>query len=49
MGTAVTDGKRDIVLFLPTAKPRASAEDQVRSMGRVSRGVRGIRLSDDHR
>jgi len=47
VGTAVTDGKKDIVLFSSSGKAARFCEEQVRSMGRTSRGVRGIRLQDD--
>ncbi len=48
VGTAVTDGKQEIVLFASNGKAARFAEAQVRSMGRVSRGVRGIRLAEGH-
>ncbi len=44
VGVAVTDGKADIMLFSSTGKVIRFSETDVRSMGRVSRGVRGIRL-----
>ncbi len=46
VGTAITDGSKDIVLLSSNGKAARFAEEHVRSMGRVSRGVRGIRLSD---
>lgn len=49
VGTAVTDGKKDIVLFSSSGKAARFAEEQVRSMGRASRGVRGIRLNEDQK
>lgn len=48
VGTAITDGKQDIMLLSSSGKAARFAEAQVRSMGRVSRGVRGIRMSDEH-
>ncbi len=47
VGTAITDGHQDIVLFSSAGKATRFNEDAVRSMGRTSRGVRGIRLSDE--
>ena len=49
VGTAITDGKKDIVLLSSNGKAARFDEAQVRSMGRVSRGVRGIRLAEDHK
>jgi len=43
---ALTDGQRDIMLFSSAGKVIRFKEENVRSMGRVSRGVRGIRLAD---
>lgn len=48
VGTTITDGEKDIVLFSSNGKAARFDEQQVRSMGRVSRGVRGIRLQDGH-
>ena len=42
---AITDGNRDILLFSSAGKVIRFNETNVRSMGRVSRGVRGIRLA----
>ena len=47
VGTAITDGQQDIVLFSSAGKATRFNEASVRSMGRTSRGVRGIRLSDE--
>ena len=44
---ALTDGQSDIMLFSSTGKVIRFPETDVRSMGRVSRGVRGMRISDD--
>ncbi|MDO6745931.1 DNA gyrase subunit A [Gilvimarinus sp. 1_MG-2023] len=46
--TAITDGSKDIVLFASNGKAARFNETAVRSMGRISRGVRGIRLSEEH-
>jgi DNA gyrase subunit A len=44
VGTAITDGKRDVMLFSSANKAVRFREDEVRAMGRTARGVRGIRL-----
>jgi DNA gyrase subunit A len=44
----LTDGKQDIMLFSSSGKCIRFAESDVRSMGRVARGVIGIRLLDKH-
>jgi DNA gyrase subunit A len=46
VGVALTDGQRDIMLFSSAGKVIRFKEEHVRSMGRVSRGVRGIRLGE---
>ncbi len=46
VGVALTDGQRDILLFSSAGKVVRFQEEKVRSMGRVSRGVRGIRLGE---
>jgi DNA gyrase subunit A len=46
VGVDLTDGSRDILLFTNVGKVIRFNEADVRSMGRVSRGVRGIRLQD---
>ncbi len=48
VGTTVTDGKQEIILIASNGKAARFEEEQVRSMGRVSRGVRGIRLKEGH-
>ena len=48
VGTAITDGSKDILLFASNGKAARFTETQVRAMGRTSRGVRGIRLANDH-
>jgi len=49
VGTAVTDGTQDIMLFSSEGKVVRFPESAVRAMGRTARGVRGIRLGDGHR
>jgi DNA gyrase subunit A len=49
VGVALTDGQRDIMLFSSEGKVIRFKEEKVRSMGRVSRGVRGIRLPEGQR
>jgi DNA gyrase subunit A len=46
---ALTNGSDDILLFGSHGKSVRFAEDEVRPMGRTSRGVRGIRLPDNER
>ncbi|MFA5530358.1 MAG: DNA gyrase subunit A, partial [Thiohalomonadaceae bacterium] len=46
---AITEGNRDILLFNDAGKVIRFNEQDVRPMGRVSRGVRGIRLSGDQK
>jgi len=48
VGTAITNGDRDIMLFSSEGKAVRFAETDVRAMGRVSKGVRGMRLPEDH-
>ncbi|RKZ89211.1 MAG: DNA gyrase subunit A [Gammaproteobacteria bacterium] len=47
VGVALTDGKSDIMLFNASGKVIRFSETDVRSMGRVSRGVRGMRMPED--
>jgi len=49
IGTAVTDGSQDIMLFSSEGKVVRFAESGVRAMGRTARGVRGISLGEGHR
>lgn len=49
VGTAITDGTRDIMLLSSSGKAARFDEAQVRPMGRTSRGVRGIRMNEDQR
>ncbi|HEY0635946.1 MAG TPA: DNA gyrase C-terminal beta-propeller domain-containing protein, partial [Gammaproteobacteria bacterium] len=46
VNVALTDGKSDIMLFTSAGKVIRFPEDDVRPMGRVARGVRGVRLAD---
>ena len=46
---AVTDGTSDVMLFSSAGKVIRFPETDVRSMGRVSRGVRGMRIADDEK
>lgn len=48
IGVDITDGKQDIMLFTDAGKVIRFEEAQVRAMGRTARGVRGIRLAEDH-
>ncbi|MEW6313605.1 MAG: DNA gyrase subunit A [Pseudomonadota bacterium] len=45
VGVALTDGKQDIMLFSDGGKAVRFAEDEVRAMGRVAAGVRGMKLA----
>ncbi|WP_439133331.1 DNA gyrase subunit A [Pseudomaricurvus sp.] len=47
VGTAITDGNCDVVLFASSGKAARFKESDVRAMGRTSRGVRGIRMQED--
>ncbi|KKM86642.1 hypothetical protein LCGC14_1276920, partial [marine sediment metagenome] len=49
VGVAVTDGHSDVMMFSSTGKVIRFPETDVRSMGRVSRGVRGMRISEDEK
>ena len=48
VGTAITDGSKDIMLLSSEGKAVRFSETDVRAMGRVSKGVRGMRLTEDH-
>ena len=48
VGTAIIDGSKDIMLFSSEGKAVRFSETDVRAMGRVSKGVRGMRLPDGH-
>ncbi len=49
VGTAVVDGTKDIMLFSSEGKAVRFDEKDVRAMGRVSKGVRGMRLPRGHK
>ena len=44
IGAALTDGKHDVMLFADSGKAVRFDENDVRSMGRNARGVRGMML-----
>src|SRR5512146_1926001 len=46
IGVALTDGKHDVMLFSDAGKAVRFDEGDVRSMGRDTRGVRGMKLGD---
>ncbi len=47
VGTAITDGEQDIMLFSNIGKAIRFDENDVRVMGRQARGVRGMKLKDE--
>ncbi len=47
VGTAITDGKQDVMLVSSSGKTIRFNETDVRPMGRTARGVRGIKLAAD--
>ena len=49
IGVDITDGTRDIMLFSNVGKAVRFSEEDVRSMGRTAKGVRGIRLQKDQK
>ncbi|TAG50287.1 MAG: DNA gyrase subunit A [Betaproteobacteria bacterium] len=49
VGAALTDGKHDVMLFADSGKAVRFDENDVRSMGRNARGVRGMMLDKDQR
>lgn len=48
VNVALTDGEQDIMLFSSSGKCIRFAESDARPMGRVTRGVIGIRLAPEH-
>ena len=44
IGVAITEGNNDVMLFSDAGKAVRFAEEDVRPMGRVARGVRGMQL-----
>jgi DNA gyrase subunit A len=49
IGVAITDGRHDVMLFSDAGKAVRFEEEDVRSMGRVTRGVRGMMLDEGQR
>jgi DNA gyrase subunit A len=49
IGAALTDGKHDVMLFADSGKAVRFDENDVRSMGRNARGVRGMMLDKEQR
>lgn len=49
VGTAITDGERDVMLVSSSGKAIRFTESDVRPMGRTARGVRGIKMADGFR
>jgi DNA gyrase subunit A len=45
----ITDGKQDVMLFSDVGKAIRFNENQVRTMGRAAKGVRGIRLKSNQK
>ncbi len=45
---AITDGKREIMLFSSEGKAIRFSEELIRSMGRTAAGVRGMKLNEEH-
>lgn len=48
VGTAITQGDCDVMLFSTEGKAVRFKETDVRKMGRTARGIRGIRLGEGH-
>ena len=48
VGVGLTDGQQHVMLFSTSGKAIRFAEADVRKMGRTARGVRGIKLTEDH-
>ena len=49
VGTAVTDGNKDVILVSTSGKTIRFKEADVRAMGRTARGVRGIKMAAECR
>ncbi|QCU90103.1 DNA gyrase subunit A [Thiomicrorhabdus sediminis] len=47
VGTALTDGEQEVMLFTDIGKAIRFKESDVRVMGRTARGVRGMKLAGD--
>ncbi len=48
IGATITDGSKDIMLVSSSGKAVRFHEEAVRPMGRQARGVRGIRMANEH-
>ncbi|WP_128112566.1 DNA gyrase subunit A [Polynucleobacter necessarius] len=48
VGAAITDGQHDVMLFSDAGKAVRFDENDVRPMGRTTRGVRGMNLGEGH-
>jgi DNA gyrase subunit A len=49
IAAAITDGSKDVLMFSDAGKVIRFKESKVRIMGRLARGVRGMRLAEDQR
>ncbi|WP_068830659.1 DNA gyrase subunit A [Pseudomonas sp. BMS12] len=49
IAAAITDGAKEVMLFSDAGKVIRFKEKNVRTMSRIARGVRGMRLADDQR
>ncbi len=49
VGVDITCGQSDVMLFTNAGKAIRFNESKVRAVGRTARGVRGIRIHDDHK
>jgi DNA gyrase subunit A len=49
IGAAITDGQHDVMLFADSGKAVRFSEEDVRSVGRTARGVRGMNLDEGQR
>ncbi|MCF6193277.1 MAG: DNA gyrase subunit A [Kangiellaceae bacterium] len=49
IGTLVTNGEDHLMLFSDAGKVIRFHEEKVRQMGRTARGVRGMRISNEHK
>ena len=49
IGTAITDGSKEILLASSAGKLIRFNESKVRAMGRTARGVKGMKLKKDHK
>ena len=49
VGVGLTDGTQEVMLFCTSGKAIRFSEDDVRKMGRTARGVRGIKMPEEHK